>query len=343
MTGQDAASTDGPPERDASMPIDGAHPPEPEGGDAATCTPLPKFIRYSPAVSGCATIDLTIPCDLTTTDDAGDVTTADCASDCTPGADGTAVSSCYLTAGSLSEPPMFLECVLDICQTGRRPAGLVPRIEGDSEARVPRCSRPRSGAGAYFAQAARLEEASIAAFRVLARELAAHRSPTRLQRLAERAARDERRHARVMARLARRAGVRPRRARVDPVPLRPLEAIALENGVEGCVRETYGALLAWRQAERARDPEVARAMRGIAVDETRHAELAWAVHRWAARRLARDAMSRVEEAMGRAWSELETGGSASQHDAETRDEAGLPGAVEARALARGLRRVMGTG
>jgi hypothetical protein len=51
-------------------------------------------------------------------------------------------------------------------------------------------------------------------------------------------------------------------------------AIATENAVEGCVRETFAALVATWQAEHARDRVVRDAMRRIAADETRHAELA---------------------------------------------------------------------
>jgi hypothetical protein len=43
------------------------------------------------------------------------------------------------------------------------------------------------------------------------------------------------------------------------------------------VRETYGALAAWYQAQAARDAEVRAVMLRIAEDETRHAELSWRV------------------------------------------------------------------
>jgi len=62
----------------------------------------------------------------------------------------------------------------------------------------------------------------------------------------------------------------------DPA-LDALVDVALENAVEGCVRETYGALIATRQAEAASDPVVRRAMRKIAADETAHAALSWDV------------------------------------------------------------------
>ncbi len=63
--------------------------------------------------------------------------------------------------------------------------------------------------------------------------------------------------------------------------LRSLEALAVENAVEGCVRETMGALFAMHQAASAADPHVRATMVSIAPDETRHAALGWAVAEWA--------------------------------------------------------------
>ena len=55
--------------------------------------------------------------------------------------------------------------------------------------------------------------------------------------------------------------------------------IALENATEGCVRETYGALVAHRQANIATDRSIRCMMQTIATDETNHAGLAWDVKR----------------------------------------------------------------
>jgi hypothetical protein len=56
--------------------------------------------------------------------------------------------------------------------------------------------------------------------------------------------------------------------------------MALENVVQGCVRETYAALLATWQAARASDPVIRRSLARIVADETRHAALAWAIDAW---------------------------------------------------------------
>ena len=111
--------------------------------------------------------------------------------------------------------------------------------------------------GRYLAETAQLEGAAVDAFRILRDELLAHGAPDELVRAAEEARADEVRHARTTRSLAGRFGPTPPQPRARRRPVRPLEAIAVENAVEGCVRETYGALLAHHQAsaaEDARDP-----------------------------------------------------------------------------------------
>jgi hypothetical protein len=143
---------------------------------------------------------------------------------------------------------------------------------------------------------ARLEAASVFAFRELRVELRAHGAPRALVRAAERAARDETRHARATRALARRYGANVPPPVVERRPVRSLEAIALDNATEGCVRETFGALVAHHQAHTARDPVVSAAMKRIARDETRHAALAYDIDAWATQRLGRLARRRVDAA-----------------------------------------------
>ncbi|WP_043711964.1 ferritin-like domain-containing protein [Corallococcus macrosporus] len=161
------------------------------------------------------------------------------------------------------------------CAVGRRPAGL--RSDGSVA-----CA---DELGQHFALIAHLEEASITAFLRLRDELALHGAAVELQQAALRSALDEVAHTEVCGRLARRHGATPERAVVAPLPPRPLLEVALDNAVEGCVRETYGALLAHHQALHAEDDGVREAMVRIAEDETRHADLSWAIDRWAAERL----------------------------------------------------------
>jgi hypothetical protein len=213
-------------------------------------------------------------------------------------------------------------CVL---VNGRRPAGLraCPPV---------RASRPEA---AFLAGAAYLEGASVDAFERLERELAAHGAPRRLRSLARRAARDEVRHARVMKAFAEQAGASPAVPRVTSRRVRSLQAIALENAVEGCVHETFGAAVATFQSRRAVERPFRSAMKRIAEDETRHAELAWAVARWLDGRLDPAARARVNRARTRAAESLLRSVSKPQ-DPTLVAKLGLPTSMEARALATDL-------
>jgi hypothetical protein len=104
-----------------------------------------------------------------------------------------------------------------------------------------------------------------------------------------------------------------------------------ENVVEGCVGESYGALVAMWQAERARDPAVSSAMRRIARDEARHAALSWALLRWGAARLTAPSRRKLDARMKDALTTLRV-----QADREVDDsvvlEAGYPPPAVAREL-----------
>jgi rubrerythrin len=168
---------------------------------------------------------------------------------------------------------------------GRRP--------GDWQA--PGQEQGASEAAEYLALSARLEADSVQAFEDLAADLARLSAPTRLVRRARRAAEDERRHARAVGRAARRRGARvPSRQRGETRPPLDLEAFATLNAVEGCTLETFGAALARRSAITAATGQLRRMFDRIAGEEASHAELSWAVHRWALRRLAPAARERVE-------------------------------------------------
>jgi hypothetical protein len=212
---------------------------------------------------------------------------------------------------------------------GRRPQGLQE---------APRTTR--SGFDCHLADAAWLEAASVDAFRVLRRELRAHGAPRRLLRAASRSARDERRHARVTKAVARSFGVAVALVQRDAPQPRSLSALALENAVEGCVRETWGALIAIRQGSRASERTIRAAMASIARDEIRHAELAWSIDAWLRPRLSADEQEQVSEARARAVAELSRDLETPLPQAE-RERLGLPGAQEASQLLRQLDRSLG--
>jgi hypothetical protein len=202
------------------------------------------------------------------------------------------------------------------CAIGRRPEGLMH-------------ARPSAGGvGGFFAAAARLEAASVVAFERLADELRAHGAPDDLVQDARRAAHDEVRHARATRAMAERFGERCEPPRVEDRPIRDRLAIALENAVEGCVRETFGALVATYQSSRAADPQIASLMEAIAEDETRHAELAWRIALWIDQTLSEEERTRVHAAQQAAAAELRADLHVA-HDAEVRDRAGMPDVTDA--------------
>jgi hypothetical protein len=187
----------------------------------------------------------------------------------------------------------------------------------------------------FLARMASLETASVEAFRRLRRELEAHGAPPPLLARALRAERDEVAHARVMTALAERAGASVPPARAREYRRRNLEAIAIENAVEGCVRETYGAAVALVQAQTAGAPAIRRAMQSIARDELRHAALSWSVADWLDAKLDAPARARVRAARDAAARELVDGASRELSRDMVR-ALGLPAAHQARAIARDL-------
>lgn len=216
------------------------------------------------------------------------------------------------------------------CIVGRRPDGLALCEASPAEDRV----------GAFFAGAARLEAASIHAFERLESELRAYGAPRTLARDARRARDDEARHARVTRRLARRNGAKPLYPRVRPVPERSFLDFVKENAVEGCVRETFGALYATYQSRHATDAEIARAMSVIAIDETRHASLSWRVAKWAEERLSAEERASVASLQRLAMRSLARAIAAQDHDA-AEPRAGLPSRAESLRLLDGLSKALG--
>jgi hypothetical protein len=212
-----------------------------------------------------------------------------------PGCDGRTRYLLHVDAdGNVSKVSSEVEHEADPgCVVGRRPAGLEL------------CSLPeRDELAAHFARSAELEAASVQAFATLISELRAHGAPASLLARAARAGRDEVRHARDVARLARSFGGRVRPPRVTCIAPRSLEEVALENAVEGCVRETYGALIAAHQARCAADRRVRALYARIARDETRHAALSLDVAAWAAPKLSAAARQRVDMASRRTLAAL---------------------------------------
>jgi hypothetical protein len=215
------------------------------------------------------------------------------------------------------------------CPGGRRPRGFRPR----------RVDPTRSTLAAWFAGLHQLEAASVPAFETLRRELARAGAPASLRRAAASAARDEIRHARLTAALARRYGGHPRSPSVAATPRRSLAAMAEENAIEGCVREAYGAALVCVQARSAGDPVVRDVMQVIARDEARHAALAFAVDAWVRPQLSRAARRRIDGARDAAVDQLDAHAGRDWTPA-LGTLAGLPDRTSSRALLAGLRETL---
>lgn len=228
--------------------------------------------------------------------------------------------------GAVVDSGVTLMCSFCSGSGGRRPRGL--------SADEPR--RAASALADYFARAAHLEAASVPAFRNLARSLRRLGAPRELSTLARRAAREEVRHARLMRRLAARHGGRPAPVHIAAHGDPDFETLAIDNAVEGMVRETLGALVANWQARHARDAATRAALGELAADETRHAALAWRIARWADPRLDARARRRVSRAGSRAIADLQR--DVAEPHPTLVDIAGLPPAAAQRALLAGLER-----
>ena len=289
-------------------------------GDLAdVCDNIPSTTDPPPAV---------VPFPASDIPDGGFATPCQSGSFCTTHCPAPQYTSCCgpsKTDGGVYELTCILNCSAP--GPGRRPPGLVAAAASGG------CD-----VGRYLAEAAHLEAASVHAFRRLGRELRAHGAPNALVAGTRRALRDEARHARAMRRLASRHGATSPAVRVANTPVRSLEEIAVENAVEGCVRETFAALLAVHQSRAAGDAAIREAMSTIAPDETRHAELAWAIDEWVQQRLDADAQQRVGRARREAVSALAA--ECATIDATLARAVGLPGREQAGALLEATRQAL---
>jgi hypothetical protein len=199
-------------------------------------------------------------------------------------ADGT------FTASETGSPNETNVCV------GRRPSGL---LGATGEACAPEFE------AAWLASVARLETAAVVAFAQLSRELERLGAPEELILRARSAALDEIRHARGTHRLAVARGAQVLPAVTQLERERSLLSLAVENAVEGCVRECWGALLAHYQAGHALDPQVRELWQTIAQEESGHAVLSMDLAVWLNAQLSSAEQAVVEAARLRAIQQLE--------------------------------------
>jgi hypothetical protein len=236
-----------------------------------------------------------------------------CATACEAKLHTTRVDSCYFVGTSR------VDCLQPVGCLGRRPAGLAPHTSDADDPHV-----------AFLLACAHLEAASVVAFERVAREVERLGAPATFAARMRDAARDEVRHAETMTALA--GALAPPVALAEDEAARGALEIALENAREGCVRETFGALVAHRQARAASRADVRNALATIPDDETRHAELSWDLAAWLDARLDDAGRAAVARASKDAIAELQAELAVSHGN----EELGLPDAREAVALANAL-------
>jgi rubrerythrin len=217
-------------------------------------------------------------------------------------------------------------------QRGGGPLNQAVQIEAMGQVRCYYPSRGRMFAGyvdlppeqtelEYYVRAHRQEAAAVVAFERLATELDRHGAPSSLVEAARSAADEERRHAAMFRSeaealaAARGVAVELDGHRPPELAVRSLHEILVENATEGCVNETYAAVVATYQAAHAPTPRLRTILRSIAAEEQRHAALAHRVHQWGMRTLVPDEARTIERALEDAREDL--------HDRMNATEQGL--------------------
>ncbi|MEZ4311520.1 MAG: hypothetical protein R3F14_26085 [Polyangiaceae bacterium] len=188
--------------------------------------------------------------------------------------------------------------------------GTVAREDWQSAGPIPLAAPPlppetRTALAAAWREEARMEHASIAAFAKLSLELLALGAPPDLLAGAHQAAIEEVAHAQMAFALASSYAAEP----VGPSPLQQATSVGQEpitfarlveeTLMDGCAGETAAAVEAACAAETATDPSVIAALRTIADDESRHAELAFRILAWALRTSPEESAPAVERTLAR--------------------------------------------
>ena len=206
------------------------------------------------------------------------------------------MDTCALTlpdpATHVGAKPGHITCTgkgVVICE-GRRPLGHreVPLPVGDGHC---------NGAtiAATIAAMAHLERASVVAFEQLATQLDQLGAPEDLAQRCLAAAADERRHDWALTAIAEELGAIVPAAEQTELP-DDLFTIALHNAVEGCVHESWAAVLAQHRADSSDNPRLAETFSTIARDEARHGQLAWDLHAFFMTRLSEQEQVTVQRA-----------------------------------------------
>ncbi len=182
------------------------------------------------------------------------------------------------------------------CAVGRKPGDLLANDVGPCEGENP--------VGTALAEMARIEAASVHAFRRLERSLCELGADGDLRARTRRAARDEIAHARSTARLAKKYGARPRPITLARDAAPTTFDLALENAVEGCVHETLGVAYLEHQRAHAADPELRALAASLYDDELDHAALSWDLIAFFDRHLSEEQRGELRAATERALDDV---------------------------------------
>lgn len=177
---------------------------------------------------------------------------------------------------------------------------------------------------ALLAETAALEAAAIVAFDELASSLRQFGAPEALVARAQVAKADEVRHAAVMAAHAAQHGWHdaPPVLAETSMSYASLFELALHNAREGCVNETYAALVALHQAQAAADADVRASLAEIANDEVSHAQWSHDLDAWLQPQLTIAQQHAVAAAKATALTELACMAQAPTSEAQRR--VGMP-------------------
>jgi hypothetical protein len=204
-----------------------------------------------------------------------------------------------------------------------------------SSNQVPVAPSSETSLGRYLGEIAEGEAYAVLAFADLASELERFGAPVDLVLRARAAATDEVRHAKTMQTHARRCGAAIPMLVAHARVFSTLLDLALHNAEEGCIRETYGALVALHQAECASDEPLRADMFQIAREEFAHAQLSHEIGDWLETKLTAGERAQVAAAKHRAFETL-LAQSKHEPDADLRQLAGLPSSEVAQRMLMGI-------
>lgn len=134
--------------------------------------------------------------------------------------------------------------------------------------------------GVYLANAAFYRATSAIAHERLTRELESFGAPATLLDGCALATLADRAHAAELARLAQDRGVPASTPEPIVLPIRSKLDVAIDNAIEGVVRQSFALDFAHHRAQHAGDPEIRAVMSVIADEAESHAELAFDVAVW---------------------------------------------------------------